>query len=443
MCDSVAVARSRSLDDVVLFAKNSDRPLGECQPFVQQPAALHAHASQLRCTHIEIPQVAETYRVMGHSPWWVWGFEHGVNEHAVAIGNHTVFSREPVEEKPGLIGMDLVRLGLERGRSARESLEVMAALLEKHGQGGAAFSQEGGGYHNSFLIADPNEIWELETSGRRWGARLSESASVSNHIRIRDDWKIASRDLETFARAEGWWRGSGRVDIQATYRNEQVPGRISEGRLRRARQLLDAEEKHDTASLMRLLRDHGEPLDRGSSSLSAPPVDATPDEERYFSLCMHSEPVGTTTASMVAPLPLDCAAPWPVWVSFASPCTGIFLPVYLQGTLPAEFAAGGEQAREASAWWGMHALSLEGARDFERITPELRKAWSRIEASLESERVEVEAAARRATISGDEGTARELLSDFMQRSVDSALSCARELVRDAFDLSERLAKIER
>jgi hypothetical protein len=81
-------------------------------------AAVHPAESTVRCTHIEIPQVAETSRVMGHSPWWVWGFEHGVNEHAVAIGNQTVFSNEPIEERPGLIGMHLVELGLERGRSA-------------------------------------------------------------------------------------------------------------------------------------------------------------------------------------------------------------------------------------------------------------------------------------------------------------------------------------
>ena len=58
-----------------------------CRPRSTRPG------SSVRCTHVEIPQVAETYAVMGHSPWWVWGFEHGVNEHAVAIGNETVFSK--------------------------------------------------------------------------------------------------------------------------------------------------------------------------------------------------------------------------------------------------------------------------------------------------------------------------------------------------------------
>ena len=108
---------------------------------------------------------------MGHSPWWVWGFEHGVNEHGVAIGNQAVFSNEPIEEQPGLIGMDLVRLGLERGRTARESLEVIAGLIEAHGQGGAAFGLGAGGYHNSFMLADAEEAWVLETSNRRWAAR--------------------------------------------------------------------------------------------------------------------------------------------------------------------------------------------------------------------------------------------------------------------------------
>ena len=68
---------------------------------------------------------------MGHSPWWVWGLEQGVNQCAVAIGNHTVFSNEALEEQDGLIGMDLVRLGLERGRTAAEALLKKGARSER------------------------------------------------------------------------------------------------------------------------------------------------------------------------------------------------------------------------------------------------------------------------------------------------------------------------
>ena len=161
MCDSIVAAPSRTAGGNALFAKNSDRMAGECQPFVQFPAAFYPRGASLECTHLTIPQVAETFALMGHSPWWVWGFEQGVNEHAVAIGNQAVFSKEPIETEPGLIGMDLVRLGLERARTAREAVEVIAGLVERHGQGGAAFSPEGSGYHNSFVVVDAKEACVL------------------------------------------------------------------------------------------------------------------------------------------------------------------------------------------------------------------------------------------------------------------------------------------
>ena len=192
MCDSAVATGPATASGQTLFAKNSDRHAGECQPFVQFAAADYAHGpgEKLACTHIAIDQAPRSRRVMGHSPWWVWGFEQGLNEHGVAIGNQAVFSKEPVEETPGLIGMDLVRLGLERGRDAREALEVIASLLETHGQGGAALAPDGAGYHNSFLIADPEKAWVLETSGRRWAARSAEQTSLSNHLTLGSDWGI-------------------------------------------------------------------------------------------------------------------------------------------------------------------------------------------------------------------------------------------------------------
>ena len=96
MCDSLVAVASETAGGATLFAKNSDRKAGECQPLLQFPEAFHPTGARVRCTHVEIPQVDHTLRVLGHSPWWVWGFEHGVNEHRVAVGNLTVFSREPV-----------------------------------------------------------------------------------------------------------------------------------------------------------------------------------------------------------------------------------------------------------------------------------------------------------------------------------------------------------
>ena len=421
MCDSLVATGAHTRSGTTLFAKNSDRKSGECQPLLQFPAAVHPRGAQVGCTHIAIPQVGETYRVLGHSPWWVWGFEHGLNEYGVAIGNQTVFSKEPVEETPGLIGMDLVRLGLERGRAAREALEVIASLLETHGQGGAAMAPDTAGYHNSFMIADPEEAWVLETTGRRWAARRVELDALSNHLTLGSDWLIGSRDLDSFARREGWWHESGRVDVAASYRNPAVPGRISEGRLNRSRELLAAAGGEiDGEYLQRVLRDH---LDAGQ----APPTDATPNDERYFTLCMHSEPVGTTAASLIAPLPSDRSGIAPVWVSFGTPCTGVFVPVYLSGVIPDVLSRGGESPEEDSAWWAFYGLQQAAASDFVRHTPALRREWRGLEDKIDIERRGVESSARTAAVSGDEDEAARLLTDFMARTAQDVIDRANEL----------------
>jgi secernin len=319
--------------------------------------------------------------------------------------------------------MDLVRLGLERGRTAREALEVIATLMETYGQGGAAREPGGGGYHNSFLLADPDEAWHLESSNSRWVARRMTLGSVSNHLSIRADWEIGSRDFESFARSQGLWRAAERIDAAAAYRNPHVPGHISEGRQRRASQLLEAGRgRHDVESFKSILRDHG---DAGAAWRYA---DRGPEQGCYFTLCAHSEPVSWTTASLVAPLPAERVGPWPVWISFATPCTGIFLPIYLHGVVPEVLMRGsGEKPVEDSAWWILKRLQDAASVDPPRCTPLLREGWREIERRLEGERGDVEGAARRAALGGDGSRAARIVSEFMARSVDTALRRAEEL----------------
>ena len=105
------------------------------------------------------------------------------------IGNEAVWNilSDPDHDLVSrLLGMDLLRLGLERGRSAREALHVITDLLAQHGQGGQCsdivpdFS-----YHNSFLIADRTEAWVLETAGTVWVAERVSSGvrNISNCLR--------------------------------------------------------------------------------------------------------------------------------------------------------------------------------------------------------------------------------------------------------------------
>ncbi|MEQ2213996.1 Secernin-2 [Xenoophorus captivus] len=96
----------------------------------------------------------------------------GANDQGVCIGNEAVWTREPVVPGEALLGMDLVRIGLERGDSAWAALTVITGLLEQHGQGGQCKEDpEPFSYHNTFLLVDRNEAWVLETAGRLWVAQ--------------------------------------------------------------------------------------------------------------------------------------------------------------------------------------------------------------------------------------------------------------------------------
>jgi secernin len=136
MCDSV-VALPSATGGATLFAKNSARPSTERQ--LLERVRPRRDAQALQVTHIAIdPFDGETLACVISRPEWCWGAEHGVNEAGVAIGNHTIYTTlDPRPFPPALIGMDLVRLGLERGESAAAAVSVITTLLDRHGQGGS------------------------------------------------------------------------------------------------------------------------------------------------------------------------------------------------------------------------------------------------------------------------------------------------------------------
>ena len=166
-CDSLVARGATTRNGDTVFAKNSDRPALECQPLIQVQPATYTANQTVRCTHIEIPQADSSFGIIGSKPYWCWGFEHGLNDQGVVIGNHSVFTKETPSE-PGLIGMDIVRLALERARNTDLAIEVITGLVESYGQGGSGYADTDWSYNNSFLVADRDKAVLIETSNRDW-----------------------------------------------------------------------------------------------------------------------------------------------------------------------------------------------------------------------------------------------------------------------------------
>ncbi|HSO88602.1 MAG TPA: C69 family dipeptidase, partial [Draconibacterium sp.] len=95
----------------------------------------------------QIPQVEYTYQTIGF-----------MNEHQVAIGESTFGGRIELVDSTGLMDYGaLMFLAIQRSKSAREAIKVIAGLIEKYG-----YASSG----ESFSIGDPNEVWIMELIGK-------------------------------------------------------------------------------------------------------------------------------------------------------------------------------------------------------------------------------------------------------------------------------------
>jgi len=197
MCDTFVALPDATLNGDVIFGKNSDRPAGEIQSVVAYAERDYSIRAQLQCTHIQIPQVKHTFAVILSQPDWMWGAEMGANEHGVVIGNEAVWTTQTCRSS-GLLGMDLVRLGLERSATSFAALEVIVGLLGEFGQGGNCAEHLQLNYHNSFLIADRRRAWVLETAGNYWVAEevSTGTRSISNNLSIHGRGDLSHPDLD-------------------------------------------------------------------------------------------------------------------------------------------------------------------------------------------------------------------------------------------------------
>jgi dipeptidase len=265
--------------------------------------------------------------------------------------------------------MDMIRLALERCRTAREALDHICYYVEAIGQDACGgYMNRKFFYHNSFIIADPEESFVLETAGRHWVYRKVRGFyAISNRLTIGREWDGISASAISFARQRKWSKQHMDFDFADAYTApvmswlakakerrhtcETTAARLSEGR------------KMTVADAIGMLRTHR----HGETYL--------PQKGGMDSVCLHANGLLTpsqTTGSMVAELKYGNAEP--VWATGSSaPCLSLFKPFFMDAPLVDEnfIKAPGAIAND-TYWWQWEAWHREALQNY----PAAKSIWA-------------------------------------------------------------------
>ena len=392
-CDTWVALPDATADGTTILAKNSDRTVFDCQPLLLHPRRSWDEGSTIDLGRTQVPQVAETFATLGSSPYWCWGYEEGINEFGVAIGNEGIFTRARSAEVAaasrgdgpplGPTGMDLLRLALERSRTAEEAVRTIGQLLERHGQFGSGMPMQPavlGAYDNSFIVADPNEAWVLETCGRLWVARRQKqgTTSISNVPSIGREWDLACDDLVSRIVEQGWWPADQIEAFDFTAAsldpNPQLAAQAQRARTRAscsAGLLAEKAGSVDPGWMMRIARDRS----------TTPSLD-----------------LDVTASSCVAVLPREEGAIPVFWWCAGTPSNGCFVPFFVHGSeLSTQLSQAGTVGRkitppsqvardefsEQSYWWLFRDLCDLVRMDYAERNAIVRAAFDPLEAEFE------------------------------------------------------------
>ncbi len=175
-CTNFIVTKGASKDGSVMITYTCD---GEFHPHLRYtPAADHESDDYLEIkswggeVRGTVKQVPHTYAVLSL-----------MNEHQVVIGETTFDGRKELQNPDGLLHYWwLMRIALQRAKTAREAIEVMTDLIDEYG-----YASTG----ESFSIADPNEAWIMEMigpgpggKGANWVALRVPDGYVSCHANM-------------------------------------------------------------------------------------------------------------------------------------------------------------------------------------------------------------------------------------------------------------------
>lgn len=394
---SLIVARSEDWN--AMYAKNleiyKDRENG--------PEKFQALDSPFSC---DLPKEALGYTALApyHLPghWGSAGFNTagvGMSATESIFSNEKALALDPMPEN-GIGENAVFNIVLPYIKSAREGVEYLGALIEKHGV------CEGFGIG----FVDANEVWYLETAcGHRWLAtKIPETKyfATGNQSRFRDydpndkENYLASKDLIEFAIEGNLYNpAGGKFDFHEAYaRDEKLDTTYNYPRVCFLQKLftpdinndvtcnnfpvfVEAAEKVTLSQLRDAFRFHYDNTEHDPYKNNNP-------KEVYRPVSIFR----TTQTHILQVRPwLPQAIGCVNYVAFGMADLGVFFPLY-QGieSYPEEYKRGTDRSSSDSAYWQLRKVQTLGMTNYNLYAPIIKAKYKKLEEELDQRMHEAE-----------------------------------------------------
>lgn len=384
MCDTMLALGDGTEDGEMIFGKNSDRDPTEAQNIVVFPPMDHKQGDTVKCTYIEIPQVEHTYGVMLSQPEWMWGAEMGINEFGLVIGNEALFTKANMHKKNDrLLGMDMLRLALERCKTSKEALDTLIELLEKHGQGGNCKSKGSMYYHNAFLIGDGKEAYVLETADDMWiWKKIKSHYSIGNVITIESEYDGISDNLIPFTIKKGWCKCEADFNFKKAF-SGSLMDKLAKGQERRDysyNSLCQNVGKVNFKKIANILRSHSK---YGNSP------DWKWNDASLGWVCVHSKGITTPSESTNSTITIFKAGKHYTFSTFGSfPCSQVFRFAYssdIKTKVQDLYKPATANPDKNTEWWSSGARAFRISTRFKSYINQFGKERDELEAKFVAE----------------------------------------------------------
>ncbi len=429
-CTSLLVTKGASADGSVMITYTCD---GEFHPHLEfTPAADHNPGDSIEITSWggkilgKVAQVPHTYSVVGM-----------MNEHQLAISETTFDGREELENKDGLLEYwDLISLALQRTRTARDAIHVIADLVDTYG-----YRSTG----ETFSLADINEAWIMEMigpgpagKGMEWVAlRIPDGymASHANKSRIAefplDDTAncLYSKNVISFAVEKGYFepksgepfrycdaycpdtpqnRRYADTRVWSIFRHAAPSQNFSSNYNRYIKGSqpyplwIKPDKKLSVADIFALMRDHyeGTPLDMTKgvdagpfgSTLRCRPMTWVVDSVEYGWERSISTPQTAFSFVSQSRANLPDAVGGVFWYGLDDTYTSCYVPLYCGiNSIPLSYTVGTlRKFSWESAWWIFNLVANYAQLKYSYMIPEILSVQKEIEGNFLSTQSEIE-----------------------------------------------------